>query len=83
MQQHHVRADKAGENMKLQPNQQLRQALMKRAHEVSDNLEELKVLCYTPPPSPLGKNSLQASPGKVQTRDEWKSKSSTTTLKKH
>ncbi len=72
----------ARENMKVQPNQQLRQALMKRAHEVSENLEELRVLCYTPPPSPLGKNSLQASPEKVQTRDEWKSKSSTTMSRK-
>jgi len=72
----------AMENMKVQPNQQLRAALMKRVHEVSENLEELKVLCYTPPPGRLGKNSLQASPGKVQTRDEWKSKSSTTMSRK-
>jgi len=72
----------ARENMKVQPNQQLREALMKRVHEVSENLEELKVLCYTPPPGRLGKNSLQASPGKVQTRDEWKSKSSTTMSRK-
>lgn len=72
----------AMENMKVQPNQQLREALMKRVHEVSENLEELKVLCYTPPPGRLGKNSLQASPGKVQTRDEWKSKSSTTMSRK-
>ncbi len=72
----------ARENMKVQPNQQLRAALMKRVHEVSENLEELKVLCYTPPPGRLGKNSLQASPGKVQTRDEWKSKSSTTMSRK-
>ena len=72
----------AMENMKVQPNQQLRAALAKRVHEVSENLEELKVLCYTPPPGRLGKNSLQASPGKVQTRDEWKSKSSTTMSRK-
>ena len=72
----------ATENMKVQPNQQLRQALMKRVHEVSENLEELWALCYTPPPGRLGKNSLQASPEKVQTRDEWKSKSSTTMSRK-
>jgi glutamate formiminotransferase/glutamate formiminotransferase/formiminotetrahydrofolate cyclodeaminase len=65
------------ENMKVQPNQQLREALRKRVQEVSENLEELKVLCYTPPPGRSGQTSLQASPGKVQTRDEWKSKSST------
>ena len=48
----------ARENMKMQPNQQLRQALMKRAQEVSENLEELKVLCYTPPPGRLRKKFL-------------------------
>jgi glutamate formiminotransferase/glutamate formiminotransferase/formiminotetrahydrofolate cyclodeaminase len=72
----------ARENMKVQPNQQLRDALANRVREVSENLEELRALCYTPPPGRLGKHSLQASPGKVQTRDEWKSKSSTTMSRK-
>jgi glutamate formiminotransferase/glutamate formiminotransferase/formiminotetrahydrofolate cyclodeaminase len=70
------------ENMKAQPNQQLRESLIKRVHEVSANLEELWALCYTPPPGRSEKNSLQASPGKAQTRDEWKSKFSTTTSRK-
>jgi glutamate formiminotransferase/glutamate formiminotransferase/formiminotetrahydrofolate cyclodeaminase len=72
----------AEENLKVQPNQQLREALAKRAREVSENLEELWALCYTPPPGRSGKNSFQASPGKVQTKDEWKSKSSTTMSRK-
>jgi glutamate formiminotransferase/glutamate formiminotransferase/formiminotetrahydrofolate cyclodeaminase len=70
------------ENLELQPNQQLRKALARRVQHVSENLEELKVLCYTPPPGQSDKKSLQASPGKVQTRDEWKSKSSTTMSRK-
>ena len=72
----------ARENMKVQPNQRLRQALAGRVREVSENLEELWALCYTPPPGRLGNQSLQATPGKVQTRDEWKSKSSTTMSRK-
>ena len=72
----------AKENLNVQPNQQLREAIMGRVRQVSENLEELKMLCYTPPPGRTEKNSLQASPGKVQTRDEWKSKSSTTTSRK-
>lgn len=70
------------ENLKVQPNQQLRVAIVPRVQQVTDNLEELKVLCYTPPPGRVGKHSLQASPGKVQTRDGWKSKSSTIMSKK-
>ncbi|HSA64735.1 MAG TPA: glutamate formimidoyltransferase [Nitrospira sp.] len=70
------------ENLKVQPNQQLRAAIVPRVQQVTDNLEELKVLCYTPPPGRVGKHSLQASPGKVQTRDGWKSKSSTIMSKK-
>ena len=70
------------ENLKVQPNQQLREALAARVKQVSENLEELKVLCYTPPPDRSGKHFVQASPGKVQTRDEWKSKSSTTMSRK-
>ena len=72
----------AKENLKVQPNQQLREALAARVREVSENLEELKALCYTPAPGQSGNHSAQASPGKVQTRDEWKSKSSTTMSRK-
>jgi glutamate formiminotransferase/glutamate formiminotransferase/formiminotetrahydrofolate cyclodeaminase len=70
------------ENLKVQPNQQLRKALARRVKQVTENLEELKVLCYTPPPGRSGKHFVQASPGKVRTRDEWKSKSSTTMSRK-
>jgi formiminotetrahydrofolate cyclodeaminase len=70
------------ENMKVQPNQQLREALVQRVQEVRENLEELWALCYTPPPGRSGKNFLQASPGKAQTKDEWKSKFSTTMSRK-
>jgi len=72
------------ENLEIQPNQQLKLALQARVQQVSENLEELKALCYTPPPSRsgAGKNSAQAWPGKVRKRDEWKSKSSITTSKK-
>jgi glutamate formiminotransferase/glutamate formiminotransferase/formiminotetrahydrofolate cyclodeaminase len=72
----------AKENLKVQPNQQLKDAIRPRVQQVSENLEELRVLCYTPPPGRTIKNSSQASPGKVQTTDEWKSKSSTITSKK-
>jgi glutamate formiminotransferase/formiminotetrahydrofolate cyclodeaminase len=72
----------AQENLKVQPNQQLKDAIRPRVQEVSANLEELRVLCYTPPPDRTKKHSSQASPGKVQTRDEWKSKSSTIMSKK-
>ena len=70
------------ENLKFQVNQRLRDSLLARVQIVSRNVEELKALCYTPPPGRSGKHSVQASPGKAQTRDEWKSKSSTTMSKK-
>ena len=72
----------AGENLKIQPNHKLRGSLAARVQRLSQNLEELKVLCYTPPPGQSGKHSAQALPGKVRTRDEWKSKSSITTSRK-
>jgi glutamate formiminotransferase / formiminotetrahydrofolate cyclodeaminase len=72
----------AGENLKIQPNQKLRGSLATRVQRLSQNLEELKVLCYTPPPGQSGKHSAQALPGKVRTRDEWKLKSSITTSRK-
>jgi glutamate formiminotransferase/formiminotetrahydrofolate cyclodeaminase len=72
------------ENLEIQPNQRLKRALQARVEQVSENLEELKVLCYTPPPSrpSVTKNSSQALPGKVRKRDEWKSRYSITTSKK-
>ena len=75
----------ASENLKLQINQRLRLALTPRIQQVSQYLEELKGLCYTPPLSQLGArtNLEQASPGKVRKRNEWKSKSSIITSKKH
>jgi glutamate formiminotransferase/glutamate formiminotransferase/formiminotetrahydrofolate cyclodeaminase len=65
------------ENIKVQVNQRLRDSLAARVLTASQNVEELRALCYTPRPGRSGKHSLQASPGKAQTRDEWKSKSST------
>jgi len=75
----------AKENLKVQPNQRFRQALSQRIQQVSQYLEDLRGLCYTPPLSqPGAKIKLaQASPGKVRKRNEWKSKSSITTSKKH
>jgi glutamate formiminotransferase/glutamate formiminotransferase/formiminotetrahydrofolate cyclodeaminase len=70
------------ENLKIQRNHELSEALLPRFYEVSRNVEELRALCYTPPPGQSGKHSVQAPPGKVQTRDEWKSKSSTTMSRK-
>jgi glutamate formiminotransferase / formiminotetrahydrofolate cyclodeaminase len=72
----------AGENLKIQPNHKLRGSLAARVQRLSQNLEELKVLCYTPPPGQSGIHSAQALPGKVRTRDEWKLKSSITTSRK-
>jgi len=73
------------ENIKAQTNQRLRNALDRRIQRVLQYLEDLKGLCYTPPLSrPVKRTKLaQASPGKARKRNEWKSKSSTTTSKKH
>jgi len=69
------------ENLKAQANQQLKIALQQRIRVVTQRLEELRGLCYTPRPVGSGKSG-QASPEKVRRRHEWKSKSSTTTSKK-
>jgi glutamate formiminotransferase/glutamate formiminotransferase/formiminotetrahydrofolate cyclodeaminase len=42
----------AGENIKLQSNQSLTDSLLQRIRIVEQSLEELKGLCYTPPPKP-------------------------------
>ena len=74
----------AEENLKVQPNHRLRKAMEPRIHQVSQYLEDLRGLCYTPPLSQSGARTklAQALPGKVRKRDEWKSKSSITMSKK-
>ncbi len=74
------------ENIKIQHNQRLKSSLLKRIQHMTIRLEELRRLCYT---APLGqgqagtrKKPLQASPGKVDRREEWKSKSSIITSRK-
>jgi glutamate formiminotransferase/glutamate formiminotransferase/formiminotetrahydrofolate cyclodeaminase len=75
----------ANENLKVQPNHELRRAMQPRIDHVSQYLEDLRGLCYTSPLSQSGARTklAQALPGKVRKRDEWKSKSSITTSKKH
>jgi len=75
----------ARENLKAQSNQQLKYAIQSRIQQIAIRLEELRRLCYTPPPNPSAtkEKSAQASPEKVRKRNEWKSKSSITTSKRH
>ena len=74
------------ENIKLQQNQRLKLSLCDRIQHTTIRLEELRGLCYTTSPgqSQAGsrKKPVQASPGKVDRREEWKSKSSIITSKK-
>lgn len=72
------------ENLKVQPNQRLKQSLQPRIRQVAENLEDLRSLCYTPPlsRSRFSTQSAQAQPGKVQNQKAWKSKSSIITSKK-
>ena len=74
------------ENIKVQHNQRLKLSLLGRMQEMTKRLEELRGLCYTAPLSQgrvrTRKKPVQASPGKVNRREEWKSKSSIITLKK-
>ncbi|MEK7237542.1 MAG: formimidoyltransferase-cyclodeaminase, partial [Nitrospirota bacterium] len=74
------------ENIKIQRNQRLRSSLLDRIQHMTNRLEELRGLCYT---APLGQGQagtrikpVQASPGKVDRREEWKSKSSIITSRK-
>ncbi len=76
----------AAENINIQRNQRLKSSLLDRIQQMTNRLEELRGLCYT---APLGqgqagtrKKPLQASPGKVHRREEWKSKSSIITSRK-
>lgn len=74
------------ENIKIQKNQRLKVSLLGRIQDVRNRLEELRALCYTAPLSQglvrARKKPVQAPPGKVNRREEWKSKSSIITLKK-
>ncbi|MGH7219804.1 MAG: cyclodeaminase/cyclohydrolase family protein [Nitrospiraceae bacterium] len=74
------------ENINSQRNQWLKASLLDRIQRMSTRLEELRGLCYT---TPLGrgqvgsrKKLVQASPGKVHSRKEWKSKFSIITSRK-
>jgi len=74
------------ENIKLQRNQRLKSSLFDRIQHITIRLEELRGLCYTAPPGQgqagSRKKPVQASPGKVDRREEWKSKSSIITSRK-
>ena len=74
------------ENINIQHNQRLKSSLLDRTQQLTNRLEELRGLCYTAPrgQSQAGtrKKPVQASPGKVHRREEWKSKSSIITSRK-
>lgn len=74
------------ENIKIQGNQRLKSSLLARIQKMTNRLEELRGLCYTAPLSQglvrARRKPIQALPGKVDRREEWKSKSSIITLKK-
>jgi glutamate formiminotransferase / formiminotetrahydrofolate cyclodeaminase len=74
------------ENMNIQHNQWFKSSLLDRIQQMTNRLEELRGLCYTAPPGQgqagTRKKPVQASPGKVHRRKEWKSKSSIITSRK-
>jgi glutamate formiminotransferase/glutamate formiminotransferase/formiminotetrahydrofolate cyclodeaminase len=74
------------ENINMQHNQRLKSSLHVRIQQMTNRLEELRGLCYTAPlgqsHAGLRKKPVQASPGKVHRREEWKSKSSIITSRK-
>ena len=74
------------ENINIQHNQRLKFSLLDRIQQMTIRLEELRGLCYTTPLSQgqagTRKKPVQASPGKVDRREEWKSKSSIITSRK-
>jgi len=76
----------AKENIKIQHNQRLKSSLLDRIQQMTIRLEELRGLCYITPldQGQVGrrKKPIQASPGKVDRREEWKSKSSIITSRK-
>jgi len=73
------------ENMNVQRNQRLKSSLRDRIELMTIRLEELRSLCYITPLQGRGgtrKKLVQALPGKVARREEWKSKSSIITSRK-
>jgi glutamate formiminotransferase/glutamate formiminotransferase/formiminotetrahydrofolate cyclodeaminase len=74
------------QNINIQRNQRLKSSLCDRIQHMTIRLEELRGLCYITPVgqgrSGARKKPVQAPPGKVDRREEWKSKSSTITSKK-
>jgi glutamate formiminotransferase/glutamate formiminotransferase/formiminotetrahydrofolate cyclodeaminase len=74
------------ENINIQHNQLLKSSLLDRIQQLTIRLEELRGLCYTAPPgrgqADSRKKPVQALPGKVDKREEWKSKSSIITSRK-
>jgi glutamate formiminotransferase / formiminotetrahydrofolate cyclodeaminase len=74
------------ENIKIQHNQRLKSSLFDRIQQMTIRLEELRGLCYITPlsrgRSGARKKPVQALPGKVDRREEWKSKSSIITSRK-
>jgi glutamate formiminotransferase/formiminotetrahydrofolate cyclodeaminase len=74
------------ENINVQHNQRLKSSLLVRIQQMTIRLEELRGLCYITHLSQglagTRKKPIQALPGKVDRREEWKSKSSIITSKK-
>jgi glutamate formiminotransferase/formiminotetrahydrofolate cyclodeaminase len=74
------------ENITIQHNQRLKSSILDRIQQMINRLEELRGACYTAFPGQgqagTKKKPVQASPGKVHSRKEWKSKSSIITSRK-
>ena len=72
------------ENLKYQINHMFIRSIQSRMRRTAICLEELRRLCYTPPPnrSVIKEKSAQARPEKAQKRREWKSRSSITMSKR-
>ena len=74
------------ENVKIQHNQRFKLSILDRIQQMTVRLEELRGACYTAALSQgqagTRKKPVQASPGKVHSRKEWKSKSSIITSRK-
>ena len=74
------------ENIKIQHNQRLKSSILGRIEQMTNRLEELRGSCYTAFPGQgrvsTKQKPLQASPGKVRSRKEWKLKSSIITSRK-
>ncbi|HKQ34659.1 MAG TPA: glutamate formimidoyltransferase [Nitrospiraceae bacterium] len=74
------------ENVKIQHNQRFKLSILDRIQQMTNRLEELRGACYTATLSQgqagTKKKPVQASPEKVHSRKEWKSKSSIITSRK-